>query len=285
MRVEVDAENAVVVLVGHPAGPSRGTLVLFHGLSGSADAVYMRRTAREALRRGWSVVRTNLRTCGGTEALSRTLYNAGQWGDAGSVLRAMERRRLPRPFAALGFSLGGNLILGHAGREGGACGADAVAAVNPPLDLSACIGALERSGNLPFQVYFSLALCAQVRRVRRVRPVAGPPARIWRVPGVRAFDRAFTAPDAGYPDAESYYRGASAGPCLAGVRVPALVLTSRNDPFVPVESVTRFLGPPGVDGAVTDRGGHVGFWHRGTPRFWPAAAVLAWLEARLGREG
>ncbi len=203
----------------------------------------------------------------------------------GSVLRAMERMRLPRPFAALGFSLGGNLVLGHAGREGGSCGADAVAAVSPPLDLAECIDALERPGNLPFQVYFSLALCAQVRRVRRVRPLAGPPARIWRVPGVRAFDRAFTAPDAGYPDAESYYRGASAGPLLAGIEVPALVLTSRNDPFVPVESVTRFLGPSGIDGAVTDRGGHVGFWHRGKPRFWVAAAVLAWLEARLGREG
>ncbi len=284
MRVEVDAENALLALVGRPEGPSRGTLVLFHGLSGSADAVYMRRTAREALARRWSVVRTNLRTCGGTEALSRTLYNAGQWADAGCVLRAMERRGLPRPFAALGFSLGGNLILGHAGREGRACGADAVAAVNPPLDLAACIEALERRENLPFQVYFALALCAQIRRIRRVRPVAGPPARIWRVPGMRAFDRAFTAPDAGYPDAESYYRFASAGPVLSGVRVPTLVVTSRNDPFVPVESVTRFLGQPGIDRAVTDRGGHVGFWHRGKPRFWAATAVLSWLEARLGAE-
>lgn len=281
MRVEVDAQNALEAEVGRPAERSRGTLFLFHGLSGSADAVYMTRTAREALARRWSVVRTNLRTCGGTEALSRTLYNAGQWGDAGSVLREMDRRRLPRPFAALGFSLGGNLILGHASREGGSCGADAVAAVNPPLDLAACIGALERPGNLPFQIYFSLSLCAQVRRVRRIRRVAGPPARIWRVFGVRAFDRAFTAPDAGYPDAESYYCGASAGPLLGGVKVPALVLTSRNDPFVPVESVTRFLGSPGIEGAVTDRGGHVGFWQEGRPRFWAAAAVLAWLEARL----
>lgn len=282
MRVEVGPGNAVEVLVGRPAERPRGTLVLFHGLSGSADAVYMRRTAREALARRWSVARVNLRTCGGTEALSRTLYNAGQWGDAGSVLRELDRHRLPRPFAALGFSLGGNLVVGHAGREGGACGADAVAAVNPPLDLAECIEALERPGNFPFQIYFSLALCAQVRRVRRVRPVAGPPARVWRVFGVRAFDQAFTAPDAGYPDAESYYRGASAGPLVRGIRVPALVLTSRNDPFVPVASVTRFLGSPGVEGAVTDRGGHVGFWHRGKPRFWAAGAVLGWLEARLG---
>lgn len=281
--VSVDDASAVLALVNAPSGAARGTLLLLHGLGGSADAVYMRRTAAVALSRGWWVVRMNLRTCGGTEAISRTLYNAGQAGDAGSVLAELTRRNLPRPHVAAGFSLGGNLALLHAGLAGEDCLADAVAGVNPPLDLTECIRALERPSNALFQAYFTLLLCAQVRRVRRVRPVAGPPAWPWSVRGVRAFDERFTAPDAGHPDAEAYYRAASAGPSLAGSRVPTLVLTSRNDPFVPVESIARWARGGRAEMAVSERGGHVGYRQEGRPGFWAAEAVLAWFEARTRR--
>jgi predicted alpha/beta-fold hydrolase len=77
------------------AGGTRGTIVLVHGLGGSASGVYMIRTARAALARGWSVVRMNLRNCGGTERLSKTLYNAGQSDDLARVLEAAGAAGLP----------------------------------------------------------------------------------------------------------------------------------------------------------------------------------------------
>ena len=84
--VEVSDESAVRLELNRPGGPSRGTLLLAHGMGGSAESAYMRRTAAQALRRGWTTARMNLRNCGGTEALSRTLYNAGQSDDAARVL-------------------------------------------------------------------------------------------------------------------------------------------------------------------------------------------------------
>ena len=280
--VRVAPEASVRCLVDRPAEPAKGTLLLIHGLGGSAEAPYVVRTARHALDHGRVVVRMNLRTCGGTEALSATLYNAGQGDDAGAVLERLDGERFPRPFVAAGFSLGGNLVARYAGTSGTGCAADAVAAINPPLDLEGCLRAMERPGNLPYQIRFVTLLCSQIRRLRRLRPVAGPPAAPWRIRTLRRFDDRFTAPDAGYPDAAAYYADASAGPRLAGARRPVLVLSARNDPFVEAATFEpiRELAPT-VTWVHPVQGGHCGYWQAGRPRLWVAPALLAWADGAL----
>lgn len=279
LDVPVAAGTRVRVLVTHPPGVPRGTLLAVHGLGGSAESGYMRRTATQAHARGWAVVRVNLRNCGGTEALSSTLYNAGQSDDADAALRAIEAEGLPRPYVLLGYSLGGNITLRYAGLSGNACRADAVAGVNPPVDLQVCIDAIERPGNALYHAYFTRGLCSQLRRIRRVRPIPGPKAAPRTIGGVRGFDDRFTAPDAGYASAADYYRGASAAAVLSGVRRPSLILSAQDDPFVPVSMfdthraaspVLRFAHPRG--------GGHCGYWGASRPRFWAAEAVLAFFE-------
>jgi predicted alpha/beta-fold hydrolase len=280
--VPVAADAAVRCVIDRPPGRSRGTLLLVHGLCGSADAPYMRRTAGHALDRGFTTVRMNLRTCGGTAALSSTFYNAGQGDDAGAVLAVLDRERFPRPFVAAGFSLGGNLVARYAGTSGDACLADAVVGINPPLDLAGCLRELERPGNAVYQIHFVGLLCHQVSRLRRLRPVAGPSASPWRVRTLRRFDEAFTAPDAGYPSASSYYAGASAGPRLTGTRRPVLILSAVNDPFVDVATFEPFRdASPLVRWAHPREGGHCGYWQSGRPRLWAAAAALDWVDGAL----
>ncbi|HEX4825171.1 MAG TPA: alpha/beta fold hydrolase [Candidatus Polarisedimenticolaceae bacterium] len=280
LDVPVAPGSAVRVLLHKPAHPI-GTLVLLHGLGGSAESGYMRRTGALALARGWAVARVNLRTCGGTEALASTLYNAGQSDDAGAVLAALDRRGLPRPYGLVGFSLGGNIALKYAGMAGGSCLADAIVGVNPPVDLAACIAALERPSNRLYHAYFTRKLWTQLKRLRRVRDVPGP-RRIPR--GVRGFDDAFTAPDAGYASAADYYAGASAGPRLAAVARPALVLSSDDDPFVPVGAFEPFrAGARRVVFAHPRGGGHCGYWRAARPRYWAGEAALSFMDDVLTR--
>jgi predicted alpha/beta-fold hydrolase len=80
------------------------------------------------------------------------------------------------------------------------------------------------------------------------------------------FDDAFTAPLHGFAGTTDYWARAAAKPHLQRVRVPALALNARNDPFVPGVSL------PGVAEAgrwVTlwqpPHGGHVGFPAGGFP--------------------
>ncbi|HEU5180853.1 MAG TPA: alpha/beta fold hydrolase [Candidatus Polarisedimenticolia bacterium] len=282
LQVEAAPGNRLLLRVDRPAAP-RGTLVLVHGLGGSADSGYMRRTASLALSRGWITVRVNLRNCGGTEALARTLYNAGQSDDAGSVLESLAEAGFARPFTIVGFSLGGNLVLRYAGMAGGRCHAAAIAAVNPPVDLEASVRSLERWNNAVYHGYFTWRLCSLLRRIRRVRIVPGPAADPLRIRSVRRFDELFTAPDAGYASADDYYRHASAAPFLETIAVPTLILSSRDDPFVPAEIFRSAREAcPRLTLVQPGRGGHVGYWQAHPPRFWAGWAVLEYLEEVLG---
>jgi predicted alpha/beta-fold hydrolase len=280
--IRVSPEASVVVLVHRPETRARGTMLLVHGMGGSADSGYVCRTATRAIEEGWVVVRMNCRNCGGTAALSRTLYNAGQSDDIGAVLEALATGGLPRPLVAVGFSLGGNLVLRYAGLAGSGSLADAVAAVNPPLDLAACSRALERPANRLYQLNFTMKLCREIERIRRIRPVPGPKAVWWRIRTVRNLDRLFTAPDAGHPSAEAYYETASSGPTLAGLRVPTLMLSAANDPMIPLDTFAPYRAAAG--GRITfvhpQRGGHVGYWQRGRPRFWASEPILSWLTQK-----
>jgi len=133
--------------------------------------------------------------------------------------------------------------------------------VSSPIDLAAGGHAIGRGFNR--QVYTRMFL-------RTMKPKA---LRKWQQhPGLfdrerqlgsrtlYEFDNLFTAPLHGFRDTDDYWLRASAKPHLHRIRIPALVLNARNDPFVPAASlpaaheVGRFvtLWQPA-------HGGHVGF--------------------------
>jgi predicted alpha/beta-fold hydrolase len=247
-------------------------------MCGSSASAYMCRTARSAVDRGWVAVRMNLRNCGGTEAMSRTLYNAGQSADVGRALGALDEERFPRPFAAAGFSLGGNVVLRYVGVEGAESQADVVAAVNPPIDLERCAQAIELPRNRAYQAHYARGLSRQLRRIRRVRGLPDPAPSARRIRTVRQFDEAHTAPDAGFPDASAYYATASAGPRLGGVRRSCLIISAANDPIVPLELFSPHLGHPALRFEHPERGGHCGYWQSGARRFWAGERMLDFFE-------
>ena len=258
----------------------RGTVLLVHGLAGGVEAPYVLRTAHQALNRGWDVARVNLRSCGGTEALAGTLYHAGQSGDIARVLGALEAEGLPRPYGVIGFSLGGNQALLYAAESGTGCLADAFAAVSPPVDLQATRRAMARPENRLYHLRYTRSLCRLINRIRRHRTVPGPPARWWQIRTVYRFDQLFTVHATPHATVDHYYEAASSGPALSRIARPSLVLTAADDPIVPLASIEHFRTPPGHPLRIetTAGGGHLGFWHRGEPRYWAGEASLDFLE-------
>ncbi|PYS98094.1 MAG: hypothetical protein DMF65_10575 [Acidobacteria bacterium] len=118
--VEVEPGARVLIKCRWQADRSNApTLLLIHGLEGSSESLYMRGTAQKAFRKGFNVVRMNMRNCGDTEHLSRTLYHSGMTGDIHSVLtdELAGREGLSEIYVA-GFSMSGNMVLRLVGDYG-----------------------------------------------------------------------------------------------------------------------------------------------------------------------
>ncbi len=270
-------------------------LMLLHGLEGSSQAHYMRGIADKAFAAGFSVVRLNQRNCGGTEHLSRGLYHSGLTHDPLFLLRYLvDTERVPAVVVA-GYSLGGNLTLKLAGDLGADAPGQlkAVCAVSPTMDLALCVDALERRSNLLYQLNFMRNLRARMRRKAALFPELYDLSQLRGVWTVRGFDDAYTAPMSGFGTATRYYHEASSLRVVDRIRVPALILTAANDPFVPPEQFTRpeVRANPHVRVLITPDGGHCAFVSEPDPAhdgYWAEHAIVRWAvhhaSAALNRD-
>lgn len=265
------------------------TLLTLHGLEGSSSAHYMRGIADKAYARGLNVVLLNQRNCGGTEHLSKGLYHSGLTHDPLMVMNLLREDEGLGDFAVAGYSLGGNLTLKLAGEcaDGRAPFLRAACAVSPTMDLALCVDALERPANTLYQLNFVRNLRARMRRKARAWPNHYDLSVLRGVWSVRQFDEVLTAPHHGFEDAADYYHRASSLRVVDRIRVPTLVLSAADDPFVPPEQFSRseLVDNAAVQVRVTPRGGHCGFLTDDTSThdgYWAEATLVRFLADQLG---
>jgi len=263
------------------AHEDRPTLLVVHGLGGSDASGYVVSMGRLAHARGWNVVRMNMRGSGDGLALCPLLYNAGLDTDLLAALSALSSL-VPR-IAVVGFSLGANLLLLMLGRRRGRLPASLsrCVAVSPPVDLSACADALEAPGNGLYERYFMQMLTESYRERHRARPDLFAAGRERGLRTVREYDDRITAPFGGYESAAQYYERSSAGPWLASIDRPTLLLAAADDPMIPVATVARWPVSAAVQREILPTGGHVGFVGRSRAPgwFWAPERAMALLEA------
>jgi len=276
-----DGARLLLRATWQPGKPEeRPALVLVHGLGGCDTSAYVLSTGALAHARGWHVVRMNMRGSGDGEALCPLLYNAGLDTDLLAAVEAVARR-VPR-VAVAGFSLGANLTLLALGRrrERLPPSLAAAVAVSPPVDLAACADALERWENRVYQHHFVRMLIDAYRRRHRSYPEMFPPGRERGVRSVREYDDRITAPFGGFRDVTDYYARSSAGPHLAEIDRPTLLLAAGDDPMIPAGSLTRWPLSPSVRREITPTGGHVGFVApaEAPGSFWAAQRILSFFE-------
>jgi predicted alpha/beta-fold hydrolase len=260
-------------------------VVIVHGLEGSCGSSYAWGIADKAFARGFHAVRMNQRNCGGTERLTPTLYNSGLSDDYRAVLMDLIGEGFEQIFF-VGYSMGGNLVTKMAGELGQQAPKElkGVAAVCPALDLSACADALEKRENFLYERHFVTALMARYRRKCELFPERYARDGFGPVRTVREFDDEITARNFGFKDAEEYYEAAGAKKVIGEVRVPLLLITAKDDPFVPYNSFfkARVEENPCVRFVAPEHGGHCGFISRfaGTERFWVEQRIVEFVEFR-----
>ena len=272
-------------------GDARALLVLFHGLEGSSASHYAQSFADFARDHGMAYAVPHFRGCSGELNLGPRAYHSGDFEEIGWVLQRF-RRHHTGPIVVVGVSLGGNALLRWAQEMGAAAAqvVDAVAAISSPIDLAAGGRAIGQGFNR--LVYTRMFL--RTMKPKALRKLAQHPGLFSREALLQAqdlydFDNVFTAPLHGFKNTDDYWRRASAKPHLDQIKIPALVVNARNDPFVPAWCL-----PAKIDAGAhvtlwqPAHGGHVGFTAGKMPgnlRSLPLA-VGNWLQQQtsIGRD-
>jgi predicted alpha/beta-fold hydrolase len=287
-RIDTPDGDFLDVDWGPDPAPGAPVALVLHGLEGSSRRSYVGNVCRELLARGVRPVAMNFRGCSGETNRALRFYHSGETSDPAMVVDVIRARYPGRPVGALGFSLGGNVLLKMLGErpDGGTDLLDAAVAMSVPYDLAAGCDLLERSVmGRAYTGYFMRSLRTKVESKRdRLAEVLDMEA-VDGARTIRAFDDHVTAPLNGFADAQAYYEACSSTRFLAGIRVPTLLLHARNDPFLPPEAIPEAAARanPSLAWSLEERGGHVGFVE-GTPwapRFWADAAGAAFLAHTL----
>ena len=250
-------------------GDGKNLVVVVHGLEGSSNSPYMQGVAVKALLAGFSVLRLNLRNCGGTEELTDTLYNAGMSDDLIAVAEWARKKWGFERIFFVGFSLGGNIVL-KAAAELASCKQDengdlfsslsAVCAVSPSVDLERSVDRLDCGLNRIYQVTFMRSLREKLKKKAALFPRRYPLAPLEKIRTVKQFDETYTAPDGGFDSAGHYYEQCSSLSRLGDIRTPGLIIAALDDPLVPsasFEEADLLSGPVRLLSPL--HGGHGGF--------------------------
>lgn len=270
------------------SGADERLVLVLHGLEGSARRGYALLLYQALAARGIRAVGLNFRSCGGEPNRLARFYHSGETDDARFVLDLLRERHPTVTLGAVGFSLGGNILLKLLGEEGadGPRRVRAAVAVSVPFDLSAGAAHLERGFGRVYARYFVRSLRRKFLAKEHLAAASCDAARARRARTFREFDDAVTAPLHGFLDADEYYRLSSSRAFLSRIRVPTLILHSMDDSFLPREAVPvqAIRENPWLLDGLTDGGGHLGFLEGGAPwapRFWVEGEAARFLAARL----
>lgn len=255
-------------------------MILFHGLAGSFQSPYIKRVMTALGKEGFAVVLMHFRGCGKEMNRLPRSYHSGETGDAKALIKHLQTHYQKSPLFALGYSLGGNMLLKLLGELCDKSPFYSAMAVCAPMQLDSSARRINQGFSRLYQHrlmrllnhsleekynYHDMESLIGLKRedVKKLRT-------FWE------FDDVYTAPIHGFKDAREYYEKSSAKQYLKDITTPTLILHAEDDPFMGEEVVPKEEElSPSVVLELSTNGGHVGF---------VAGSLFRpdyWLESRI----
>ncbi len=251
-------------------------VLVLHGLEGSVHSPYAKGMLHAIEQQGWRGVFMHFRGCSGEMNRHARLYHSGDTEDVAKIITLLKKRRQNQSIAAIGFSLGGNVLLKWLGELGKNTPLSAAVAISVPFDLSKTAIRIQQGFSRVYDQYFVRTLCKKVRNKFKSQPAPIKLSILDELRSLREFDDKITAPLHGFMNAEDYYQKSSCRQFLKNITVPTLLLQAKDDPFMTEDILPHSSElSPSVKLELTEQGGHVGFVGGSLP--WRAEY---WLEQR-----
>ncbi|NBA94035.1 hydrolase [Pseudomonas sp. R5(2019)] len=266
-------------------------VLVLHGLTGSSSSPYVLGLQQALAHRGWASAAVNWRGCSGEPNLLPRSYHSGASEDLAATIAHVRAQRPQAPLYAVGYSLGGNILLKHLGESGSNSQLQGAVAVSVPFRLDQCADRIAMGFSRFYQAHFIRAMMAYLKDKQKRFAHEGHKDglaaidRLGPLTNLKTFwdfDGRVTAPLNGFRDAHDYYKRASSRYFLGENKTPTLIIHAKDDPFVfPHSLPTANELTPSTTLEVHARGGHVGFVDGSlkNPGYYLERRIPQWLEA------
>ncbi|WP_405605354.1 YheT family hydrolase [Polaribacter sp. Asnod1-A03] len=243
---------------------SKILVLLIHGLEGSSKSNYIISTTNHLNKKGLDAVCFNLRGCSGDDNLLLGTYHSGKTEDVDFVINHLLKNYNYDSIVILGFSLGGNLILKYIGEQ-----AEKISpkikvgiAISVPIDIATGELELEKFKNKIYLNRFLKSMKTKIlEKSEKFPELYIDKEKISKATRFKHLESVYTAPVFGFKNPEDYWAKASSKPHLSKIKIPTLLINSKDDtflskkcyPFDEANSSNSFFLE------VTNYGGHCGF--------------------------
>lgn len=243
---------------------------------------------------GLRSVALNFRGCSGYPNLKARSYHSGETGDVHFLYEVLRRRHPGLPMAAIGFSLGANVLVKWLGEQGNRLSLTAAVGISVPFQLDLLADRLDQGfsriyrnvllkelkQDLSYKLGFLEAngYSSEAEKLRRLGDLSAV-SSFWE------FDDRVVASLFAFKDVHDYYRQSSCRQFLRNIAIPTLLIHSIDDPFMTPEVIpAREELSSAVSLDVTHAGGHVGFVSGAIPGrsdYWLDQRVTRFLRKRF----
>lgn len=269
-------------------------VILLHGLAGCSQSSYIRGLQHALLQQGFRSAVLNFRGCSGEYNHTSRCYHSGETKDIDFLYRTLSAREPLTPMAAVGFSLGGNVLLKWLGEQGKNISLFAATAVSVPLVLSECANKLDSGFSRIYRASLLRELKQYVQLKQKYLTILGKTNEaeelrqlgdLEKITSFWQYDNRVIAKLYDFSDVYDYYEQSSSRQYLKTIAVPTLLIQAEDDPFMTprvIPGQNELSASVSIE--ITKAGGHVGFISGATPfkaNFWLEQRIPNYLRQHL----
>jgi predicted alpha/beta-fold hydrolase len=289
----VDAEEEMILEAGDGArlqgyfspqasGISRGLVILLHGWEGSAESSYILSTGRYFYRHAYDTFRLNFRDHGDSHHLNEGLFLGTLIDEVFNAVKAVARMGERKKAYIIGFSMGGNFALRIARR----CSREPienlkhVACVSPALDPYKSTVAVDN--DRLFLWYFMRKWRRSLLKKQSCFPARYDFTDILQMKKCMEMTDVLVARYTDFSDSRDYFRRYTLlNNSLEEIAVPTTMITSEDDPVIPVEDFHQLKLNELTSLIIHRYGGHNGFIENLLLKTWYDKRILQIFEEAI----
>ncbi|MFC1671428.1 YheT family hydrolase [Spirochaetota bacterium] len=258
---------------------ARGLVIMLNGWEGSHESAYMVSTGRYLYEKGYSLFRLNFKDHGDSYHLNEGLFYATLIDEVYNAICAAAELSRNKPVFLVGFSMGGNFALRvamrHSAKKIG--NLKGVYCISPLMDPEKSTDLLDNS--FMMRKYFLKKWRRSLVKKQELYPHLYNFDDVINLETCRIITDRLIPRYSEYGSSTEYFKEYTIKPAsLSKIDVPMHIVTSEDDPIIPVEDFYNLKSSTAVTLIIHKYGGHNGFIENIKLDAWYEREMISFFE-------